>query len=75
MDDAPPALHVRIQEIETLVAKYDRIQADERYKVIYDQPAFRATHAALRDYLSGLQNWHGPQNIIEEPGPMPMPEM
>ncbi len=65
MDDTPPDLNVRIQEIETLVAKFDRIQAEERYKMIHEQPTFRATHIALRSYLNDLRN------IITEPGPMP----
>lgn len=56
MGDAPADLNERIQEIETLVAKYDRIQAEPKYEVIHKQPAFGATHTALRGYLNDLRS-------------------
>ena len=56
MDDAPEDLIVRIQEVDVITTKFDRIQAESQYSMIHELPAFQATHAALRAYLNDLRN-------------------
>ena len=56
MDDAPEDLIVRIQEVDVIATKFDRIQAEAQYQMIHELPAFRATHLALRSYLNDLRN-------------------
>ena len=65
MDDAPDDLLVRIQEVDVIVTKFDRIQAEAQYQMIHELPAFRATHLALRAYLNDLRG------IAAELQPMP----
>lgn len=56
MDDAPEDLIVRIQEVDVITTKFDRIQADAQFQMIHELPAFQATHLALRAYLNDLRS-------------------
>ena len=65
MDDAPEDLLVRIQEVDVIVTKFDRVQAEAQYQMIHELPAYRVTHLALRAYLNDLRT------IAAELEPMP----
>ncbi len=65
MDDAPEDLLVRIQEVDVIVTKFDRVQAEAQYQMIHELPAYRVTHMALRAYLNDLRS------IAAELEPMP----
>lgn len=45
----------RLIRFEKLLAKFDRIQSDEQFKVVSEDPAFGPTHAALRGFVKELQ--------------------